>query len=65
MREHLNRLPTKQREAVRMRWVVGAAYPRIARRLNCSEASARANVYNGLKRLREQLFDLWSEEVRG
>jgi DNA-directed RNA polymerase specialized sigma24 family protein len=56
------RLPLKQREAVWLRWVTGADYAEIARRLGCSEESARANVYNGMKKLRCELFDLWKKE---
>lgn len=62
IREHVSRLPNKQREAVWLRWAVGAEYGEIARALNCSEESARANVYNGMKRLRKELFDLWKKE---
>ena len=62
VRQHLARLPRKQREAVWLRWAVGADYCEIARRLDCSEDSARANVYNGMKKLRAQLFDLYEKE---
>ena len=62
VREKLAALPTKQREAVWLRWVEGRDYEAIAARLDCSRASARANVYNGLKRLRVELLDIWNEE---
>lgn len=55
-------LPHKQREAVWLRWVEGRDYEAIAARLDCSRASARANVYNGMKRLRVELMDVWNEE---
>ena len=59
----IERLPPKQRQAVWSRWIDGADYATIARRLDCSEESARANVYNGLKRLRGELFELWKENA--
>lgn len=62
IREHIARLPRKQREAVWLRWVEGLDYTAIGERLDCSEESARANVYNGLKRLRKELFDLWKKD---
>ena len=62
VREHCAKLPRKQREAVWMRWVEGAEYATIAAKLGSSEESARANVYNGMKRLRKELFDLWKKE---
>jgi RNA polymerase sigma-70 factor (ECF subfamily) len=62
IREHTAQLPRKQREAVWLRWVEGDDYTVIARKLGCTEESARANVYNGMKRLRKELFDLWKEE---
>lgn len=65
VRERFARLPRKQREAVWLRWVVGTGYQEIARALECSEESARANVYNGMKRLRGELFDLWNKENAG
>ncbi len=65
VREHCARLPRKQREAVWLRWVEGEDYATIARKLSCSEESARANVYNGMKRLRKELFDLWKKEFAG
>jgi len=63
VREHVARLPTKQRRAVWMRQVQELAYAEIAGRLGCSEASARANVYQGMKKLRAELFDVWKQEV--
>ncbi|MFQ5689458.1 MAG: RNA polymerase sigma factor [Gemmatimonadota bacterium] len=57
-------LPRKQREAVWRRWAREEGYIRIGEALDCSPDSARANVYNALKRLRKELFDLWEEENR-
>ncbi len=62
VRERVALLPPKQREAVWFRWVEGQDYATIAARLDCSQASARANVYNGLKRLRSELFEVWKKE---
>lgn len=64
VREHLARLPNKQRDAVWLRWVSGHEYRDIARLLGCSEDSARANVYQGMKKLRAELFDLYEKEYR-
>lgn len=55
----------QQRDAVWLRWMEGAGYARVAEALDCSRESARANVYQGLKKLREELFDLWEEEFPG
>jgi RNA polymerase sigma-70 factor (ECF subfamily) len=62
VREKVATLPPKQREAVWLRSVEGRGYEAIAARLDCSRASARANVYNGMKRLRVELLDVWNEE---
>jgi RNA polymerase sigma-70 factor (ECF subfamily) len=62
IRERVAGLPRKQREAVWLRWAEGFDYPAIAERLECSRESARANVYNGMKKLRAELADLWKEE---
>lgn len=61
VRRHVTRLPRKQRDAVWMRWIDGLEYGAIAERLECSPEAARANVYQGLKKLRSSLFDLWRE----
>jgi RNA polymerase sigma factor (sigma-70 family) len=46
-------LPPKQRTAVFCRAVLGMPYPELAALLECSEEAARRNVFEGLKRLRE------------
>jgi RNA polymerase sigma-70 factor (ECF subfamily) len=51
----LARLPVKQQAAVVMRHVQGLDYTEISQALNCSEDSARANVYQALRRLRHEL----------
>jgi len=48
----LSSLPAKQQAAVVMRHVHELEYDEIAQALNCTEDSARANVYQGLKRMR-------------
>lgn len=63
VRDEVARLPRKQRDAVWLRWLEGEPYEVIAERLDCSPASARANVYQGMKRLRRRLQDVWNEEV--
>lgn len=62
VRAHCAGLPRKQREAVWMRWVEGLDYSSIAERLDSTPDSARANVYQGMKRLRGELEDLWTKE---
>jgi RNA polymerase sigma factor (sigma-70 family) len=46
-------LPPRQRVAVVHRHVLDRPYDEIAELMDCSEATARANVYQGTKRLRE------------
>ncbi len=48
-------LPERQREAILMRKYQELEYAEIAAVLDCSEDSARANVYQGLKKLRQTL----------
>lgn len=55
-------LPRRQREAVWLRWLEACDYETIAARLGGSPETARANVYQGLKRLRRQLCEVWQEE---
>jgi RNA polymerase sigma-70 factor (ECF subfamily) len=51
-------LPPKQRAALVLRYVQGLDYASVARALDCSQESARANVYQALRRLRQE----WTEE---
>ena len=46
-------LPPKQQAAVKHRFVEDLGYGDIAKLLECSEAAARRNVHEGIKRLRE------------
>jgi len=48
-------LPEKQRMAVFLRSVADMSYADLARALECSPEAARRNVYEGLKRLREEM----------
>lgn len=50
-------LPPKQRTAVVLRHGQGLSYSEIAEALGCSEDSVRANVYQGLRRLRRELSE--------
>jgi RNA polymerase sigma-70 factor (ECF subfamily) len=54
-RQAIAALPTKQRAALVLRHVQGLDYAEIAQALGCSEDSARANVYQALRRLRREL----------
>jgi len=51
----LRALPPRQRAAVAHRFVLDLSYAEIAAALGCSQETARANVYQGLKKLRERL----------
>ena len=53
----VNDLPPKQRAALMLRQFQGLSYAEIAASLACSEAAARANVYQAIRRLREVLVD--------
>jgi RNA polymerase sigma factor (sigma-70 family) len=56
----VNALPVKQKACVTLRYLQDLDYSEIAGTLNCSEASARANVYQAIQRLRSALReDLW------
>jgi RNA polymerase sigma factor (sigma-70 family) len=68
VRQEIATLPPKQQAAVVMRHVQGLDYATIAGALGCSEDSARANVYQGLRRLRtalaDEAIDIEMEEMR-
>lgn len=57
VRDGVSELPREQRDAAWMRWIEGLGYEEIAERLECSPETARANAYDGMKRLRSALFD--------
>ena len=48
-------LPPKQRAAVALRFACDLTHRDIGTALGCSEAAARRNVHEGLKRLREEM----------
>lgn len=50
----LRGLPPKQRTAVFCRTVLGMPYPELAELLESSQDAARRNVFEGLKKLREE-----------
>ena len=56
--EAVERLPEKQRAALLLRKYQGLAYAEIGQALGCSPDSARANVYQALKKLRAELRPL-------
>ena len=58
----LDELPPKQQAAVVMRYLQELSYAEIAQALDCSEDSARANVYQGIRRLRQETAQEWPEE---
>ena len=51
-------LPDRQRAALMMRKYQELEYSEIAEALDCSEATARANVYQALKKLRQQFAEV-------
>ena len=55
-RRAILRLPARQRAAFVQRNVYRLSYVDIARALACTEAAARANVYQATKRLRRELL---------
>lgn len=64
VRRRVARLPRRQRDAVWLRWIEGRDYRDVAETMGGSVPAARANVYQGLRRLREELADLWKGKVR-
>jgi RNA polymerase sigma-70 factor (ECF subfamily) len=52
VRELISHLPTKQRQALQLRYFAGLSYAAIARALGCSEDSARANVAQAMRKLK-------------
>jgi RNA polymerase sigma-70 factor (ECF subfamily) len=55
VRRQIAALPARQQAAVLMRYAQGLRYDEIAQALNCSPDSARAHVYQALRRLRQTL----------
>lgn len=55
VRALVNTLPAKQKACVTLRYLQELDYPEIAQILGCSQDSARANVYQAIRRLRLSL----------
>jgi RNA polymerase sigma-70 factor, ECF subfamily len=53
----IDELPEKQRLALSQRKLAGMSYGEIAEALDCSQDAARANVYQAIRKLREQFAD--------
>ena len=62
VRKAVAELPPRQRNAVWLRWIEGLDHATIARRLDSTPEAARANVYQGMKKLRRELAAVWCEE---
>lgn len=62
VRRGVAELPRRQRDAVWLRWIEELDYATIARRMGSSPEAARANVYQGMKKLRRDLAEVWREE---
>jgi RNA polymerase sigma-70 factor, ECF subfamily len=52
LRELLSALPTRQREALHLRYFAGLDYAGIAAAMDCSQDNARANVSQAMKKLK-------------
>ena len=52
IRELISDLPTKQQQALHLRYFAGLGYTEIAVAMDCSEDSARANVSQAVKKLK-------------
>jgi RNA polymerase sigma factor (sigma-70 family) len=58
--EAVGALPPKQRAALVLRFMLDAEYGTVAAAMGTSEAAARRNVHEGLKRLREEYGHEWT-----
>ncbi len=63
VRKGVAELPRRQRDAVWLRWIEELDYATISNRLGCTPEAARANVYQGMKKLRHVLAGVWREEA--
>ncbi len=61
VKQAVMKLPVRQRAALMMRKYQELEYAEIAEALDCSEDSARANVYQALKKLRQQFAEVNDE----
>jgi RNA polymerase sigma-70 factor (ECF subfamily) len=55
VRALVNSLPVKQKACITLRYLQDLDYPQIAQILGCSQESARANVYQAIRHLRQAL----------
>jgi RNA polymerase sigma-70 factor (ECF subfamily) len=55
LRVLINELPARQKACVTLHYLQDLDYPEIAQILGCSQESARANVYQAIRRLRQSL----------
>lgn len=55
VREHLERLPEKQRMSVSLRLFDGLSFREVGELIGSSEGAARVNFHHGIRRLREAL----------
>ncbi|MCY3600975.1 MAG: RNA polymerase sigma factor [Gemmatimonadetes bacterium] len=62
VRRGVAELPRRQRDAVWFRWIEQLDYATIASRMGASPEAVRANVYQGMKKLRRDLAEVWREE---
>ncbi len=62
VRQAIDDLPDKQHMAILLRHIQGLDYAEVAQALGCSEDSARANVYQAMRRLRQELGQQVYEE---
>ena len=62
--EDVARLPTKQREAVTLRFMADLSHREIADVLQMNEAAVRRNVFEGLRRLRHELAPVSTPDQR-
>lgn len=63
VRQAVEALPEKQRAALLMRKYQQLSYPEIAAALGCREQTARAHVYQGLKKLRARFAPPTDKEI--
>lgn len=61
IRAAIARLPHKQGEAVRLRFLLGESYPAAAALLGVPEGTVRSRVHAGVTRLRAELADYFEE----
>jgi RNA polymerase sigma-70 factor (ECF subfamily) len=54
LREIIAALPAKQQQALHLRYFVGFSYAEIAKAIDCSEESARANVSQAIGKLKKR-----------